>query len=137
MQFTVPQFIDHESPVVGPMTMKQFGMLLGGGGIVFFLYLFIGRKYFFIFIVAALFIMSLSTALAFVRVNQKTLLSVFGNIISFSFGPKLYLWKRKEVPIKMIKITKKVAGPPSKERSALNLGDRSRLNTLSKELGTR
>ena len=38
MRFQVPQFIEIESKIFGPLTLKQFIYLIGGGGIIFILY---------------------------------------------------------------------------------------------------
>ena len=37
-QFTVPQFIDVEDKVIGPITVRQFIILLFGGGFIFIAY---------------------------------------------------------------------------------------------------
>ena len=38
MQFQVPQFIEIEDKIFGPLTFKQFIYLAGGGGLCFLLY---------------------------------------------------------------------------------------------------
>ena len=40
MQFQVPQFIEIEDKIFGPLTAKQFFYILGGGAIIFLLYVF-------------------------------------------------------------------------------------------------
>ena len=37
-QFVVPQFIDVEDKVIGPVTVRQFLILLVGGGVLFIAY---------------------------------------------------------------------------------------------------
>ena len=44
MQFKVPQFIDMEDKIVGPLTLKQFAYILGAGGFSFLLWTFIPIK---------------------------------------------------------------------------------------------
>ena len=39
MRFQVPQFIEIESKIFGPLTFKQFIYLTGGAGIVFLFYI--------------------------------------------------------------------------------------------------
>ena len=41
MQFQVPQFIEVEDKIVGPLTFKQFIYLAGGGGVIAILYAFL------------------------------------------------------------------------------------------------
>ena len=48
MQFSVPQFVEVEDKIIGPLTLKQFLVLLGGGFVVFVLYKFITNAFFFI-----------------------------------------------------------------------------------------
>ena len=38
MRFQVPQFIDIEDKIFGPLTFKQFVYLAGGGGLAFLIY---------------------------------------------------------------------------------------------------
>lgn len=38
MQFPVPQFTEVEDKIIGPLTVKQFGILLLTGGVIFFAY---------------------------------------------------------------------------------------------------
>ena len=45
MRFQVPQFIEVEDKIFGPLTIKQFIYLLGGAGLSFIIYSFIGNLY--------------------------------------------------------------------------------------------
>ena len=38
MQFNIPQFIDKEDKIVGPLTAKQLGWMFGGGAILLVLW---------------------------------------------------------------------------------------------------
>jgi hypothetical protein len=40
-QFHVPQFIEVEDKIFGPLTLKQFLYVIGGAGIVFIMYAFL------------------------------------------------------------------------------------------------
>nr|HPI66783.1 PrgI family protein [Candidatus Paceibacterota bacterium] len=68
MQFRVPQFIDIEDKLFGPLTFKQFIYLAGGAGLVFVIYKTIP-------LVFAIFLMipvaGLAAALAFYKPNGK------------------------------------------------------------------
>ena len=35
MQFPVPQFTDVEDRIIGPLTIKQFGIVFGAGVVIF------------------------------------------------------------------------------------------------------
>ena len=41
MRFHVPQFIEKESKIIGPLTLRQFLWLLAGGGLLLILKLFL------------------------------------------------------------------------------------------------
>ena len=55
MQFRVPQFIDIEDKVIGPLTLKQFAYVLGAAGFAFLIWTFISIK-----IIAVILIIPLS-----------------------------------------------------------------------------
>ncbi|MFA6430618.1 MAG: PrgI family protein [Candidatus Paceibacterota bacterium] len=94
MQFQVPQFIEVEDKIFGPLTLKEFLYLGGGVGLSVVLILFIPFKI--ISIPLALLFMSFSLALAFYKVNGKP----FANTLEAAFyywgGNKLYIWKKTE-----------------------------------------
>jgi hypothetical protein len=35
MQYPVPQFTDVEDRIIGPLTLKQFGIIFGAGVVIF------------------------------------------------------------------------------------------------------
>jgi hypothetical protein len=135
MQFTVPQFIEHESKIIGPFTMKQFVFVGMAALTIVILWFSLGKTNFLLFLFLALLLVSGSLALAFIKINGKPLPQVLMNVFNFSTKPKIYLWERKESPMKMIKISK--ALPQEKfETKGTNLkfAEKSRLNSLAKEL---
>ena len=92
-QFTVPQFIDVEDKIFGPLTFKQFVYLAGGAGLAFTLYSIFPLFVAIIFIVP---IAVLAVALAFYRVNNKPFIFVLGSAIKYFMGSKLYIWKKRD-----------------------------------------
>lgn len=97
MRFQVPQFIEVEDKIFGPLTLKQFIYLLGGGGLSFIVYTLIGNV--FISVIAALPIIGLSLALAFYKVNNKPFINVVEAAFHYYFGDKLYIWKKVNKPV--------------------------------------
>ncbi len=97
-QFQVPQFIEVEDKIFGPLTTKQFFYLLGGGGITFLLYLFIDT--FIVFMIFAAPVVALAVSLAFVKVNGRPFLDMVANFFGYISKPRLFLWQkaRKQVP---------------------------------------
>ena len=58
MQFNVPQFIDIEDKIIGPLTLKQFLFLVAGAGLLFVLWLFLNLG---AFIILSMLIWSMGT----------------------------------------------------------------------------
>jgi hypothetical protein len=94
MRFEVPQFIEIEDKVVGPLTWRQFVYLAGGVGILLVLYFAPIPKVFFIFI--GLPIAGLSGFLAFHRVNNRPFSIFLESFVNYTTRKKLYLWKRDQ-----------------------------------------
>ena len=91
MQFQVPQFIEVEDKIIGPFTFKQFIYLAGGAGISFIIFkilpLFLG-----VFFIGP--VVALSVALAFYKVNDQPFIVALESGLKYTFGKKLYLWKK-------------------------------------------
>lgn len=92
MQYSVPQFIDVEDTVVGPFTVKQT-LILGAGAFVVFasVMLFVS----FIAVVISIPAILISAAFAFYKPNGRPLYVYIGNYFTYSFKPKLYIWRRE------------------------------------------
>ncbi len=92
MQFQVPQFIEIEDKIVGPLTFKQFLFLIGGGGAAFIFYqlpLWAAVKFFLVILSVGI-----GAAFAFLKINNKSLLAIIEDAVMFYIGKKLYLWKK-------------------------------------------
>ena len=90
-QYQVPQFIDIEDRIIGPLTLKQFMYLLGAAAVAlvgwFFLYIPL-------FILFAVPIIAVFTAMAFVKINGRPLPTILMNAINYYLKPRLYLWRQ-------------------------------------------
>ena len=96
MRYQVPQFIEVEDKIFGPLTLKQFIYLAGGGGLSFLAYVFIGN--FTLSLFAILPIMIISSAFAFYKVNSKPFINVVESAFKYWLGGKLYIWKKEDKP---------------------------------------
>lgn len=94
MQFKVPQFIDVEDKLFGPLTFRQFVYLAGGAGIVYVLYkvLPLWIAIFFIIPVAGL-----SALLTFYKINGKPFVFYLQAGFNYLVSGKLYIWKQRLV----------------------------------------
>lgn len=93
MRYQVPQFIEVEDKIFGPLTFKQFIYLAGAGGIclIFFTLL---PLYF--AVICMLPFIALGFALAFYKVNGRPFIVAVEHAFGYFFGHKLYLWKQRE-----------------------------------------
>ncbi len=91
MQFQVPQFIDVEDHIIGPLTLKQFLYLAGAGGFSFIAF-FMFQTW--LWIIATVILGAIAGGLAFVKYNGQTLLTVLLAAFRYSWEPKFYLWHR-------------------------------------------
>jgi hypothetical protein len=94
MQFRVPQFIDLEDKVVGPLTLKQFGYILGAGGFSFIIWTFIPIRI--VAIILMLIVSGLFLALAFIKINNRPFADLLESAFSFYTGSKVYTWKQPQ-----------------------------------------
>ncbi len=94
MQFKVPQFIDIEDTLFGPLTFKQFAYLAGGAGMIFVLYKLLP---FFIAVILILPVIGLTLLLTFYKINNKPFVYYLQAGISYAVSSKLYLWKQRLV----------------------------------------
>ncbi len=93
MQFQVPQFIDTEDRIVGPLTLKQFGFLAVAGIIVFSLYFLLN---FAAWLILSIFVAGAGAALAFVKVNGRPMGTVVSAALHFFWKPQQYVWQQEK-----------------------------------------
>lgn len=96
MRFQVPQFIDVEDKIFGPLTLKQFIYLAGGGGLSFILYILVHSL--FLSLVPIVLVMAFSATLAFIKVNNKPFINVMESAFKYFVSKKLYIWKKEDKP---------------------------------------
>ena len=94
MQFQVPQFIEVEDKIFGPLTIKQFLYIGGGIGASVVLYIYIPYKIISVLLIIPVIVFSL--ALAFYKVNGKNFIDIAESFFYYSLGDKLYVWKKIE-----------------------------------------
>jgi PrgI family protein len=93
MEYQVPQFIEVEDKIFGPLTLKQFIYLAGGGGLVVILVLYLPL---FIGILLSIPVAALSLALAFYKMNGKSFVEMLEYGFNYYIGKRLYIWRREK-----------------------------------------
>ena len=96
MRFQVPQFIEVEDKIFGPLTFKQFIYVAGGVGIAVILFILLPK---FLAILISLPVILFAAALAFYKVNDKPFINVVEAFVKYTLTNKLYIWRKEEKPI--------------------------------------
>lgn len=95
-QFTVPQFIDVEDKIIGPITARQFIIFLVAA-------IFIAISYrlfdFTLFLTVGIIIFLISILLGFVRVNGRPFHFFLLNIIQTWRRPNIRIWNNRLAPL--------------------------------------
>ncbi|NTW26895.1 MAG: PrgI family protein [Candidatus Moranbacteria bacterium] len=126
MLINVPQYIDVEDKIAGPLTAKQLGWIIGLGITLLVLWNMVPAPVFFIL---GLPLAILFVALAFYKPYGQPLGSflIFG--VMYFFRPKVYMWKR--TPARAVKEVQKIqqaqAVAVDKHISAQSLKDLAQL----------
>lgn len=96
MRYQVPQFIEFESKIIGPLSIRQFSYVLGGLGGTYLIYRGLG-----LFPGILIFgpLLALSFCLAFVTWNGRKFIDVTASAFSYIIGTKLYIWKKIDKPV--------------------------------------
>ena len=93
MQYQVPQFIEIEDKIFGPLTFKQF-LYVGGGSAIGFIFWMTTPKIVALLIGAPL--VGFFMAAAFYKVNGRPFLMFIEGAIKYMLSSKLYIWRKTE-----------------------------------------
>ena len=93
MEYQVPQFIEVEDKIVGPLTLRQFIYIAGAVGIC--IVFFVSLSFVIAFLLSAP-VVALAASLAFYKVNGKPFIEVLEAGFNYYTGAKLFLWKHGE-----------------------------------------
>lgn len=140
-QYQVPQFIEVEDKIFGPLTLKQFIWLAGGGGLCLLMFTLLPL---YLTVLLGIPVMALSAGLAFFQVNGRPLIHAMEHAFGYFFGSKLYLWQQRQAktaPQAAVATAKPAALPVPKLSESklkdlswsLNIKDRTQLGVTSTE----
>lgn len=126
MKFVVPQFIDIEPKIIGPITPRQFIILVVTGGLIFVAYKIFD---FALFVLVAVLLFGIGGTLAFLKVNGAPVYYFLLNLIQVKKRANIRIWKKEKLVIKEAKL-KERKKPPLVEKPRPSLST-SRLSQLS------
>ena len=141
MRFEVPQFIEIEDKIFGPLSWRQFLYL--GGGLGMAVVLFLTSKI--LFLIIGLPLAVLAFALAFFPVNNRPFSFFLEAIFNYVSSERLYLWRQQSEIIhnnnyspltpqkpQAVDSTKTTQQPPRQKKNITSLARKLELQALQK-----
>ena len=94
-QYPIPQFIESEGKIISFLTFRQFFVLVGAGAIC-------GAAYytlpFALFAIISLIVAVMAFAIAFLKIDNTSVVTLVVNFLSFTTKSKNYVWQKKDSP---------------------------------------
>lgn len=96
MQYSVPQFVDVEDKVIGPLTVKQFLYILSAAMVIFLLWALLGFRISAPLIILSIPILAIFAALAFLKINGRPFHFFLFSLVGYYMGQgaRLWIWRR-------------------------------------------
>lgn len=101
MRFQVPQDVQREDTIIGPITFKQLAIMLIGGGITYAMYLIlfpIYKMFVWLPVVAVLGILTL--AVAFLKIFDMTFIQFILYLVEYLVKPRIRFFSRNNLTYK-------------------------------------
>lgn len=144
MHYQVPQFIEIEDKIFGPLTLKQFIYVAGGGGLCL---IFFSLLPIYLTIILSIPVLVLSAGLAFYQVNGRPMIIAIEHGFGYLLRYKLYLWKprgadpeqvvKKTLPTATAGLVPKLSESKLKDLAwSLNIKDREQLGVTNTQART-
>lgn len=133
MQYKIPQNVQIEDKIVGPLTLKQLIICGVGGGLTYVIYLSLAKVYFIEVWIGPVAILGLLTlALAFLKIHDIPFLKYILLIIEYSRNIQKRKWMSMGSTVKVLTMPRPVQEQKSKkekiaEKTITSLSDVSRL----------
>lgn len=109
-KFQVPQFIETETKLIGPLTLKQFLFVAGGVAMVAMDWIFLSGI---LFAIVALLVLAFFGSLAFVKIDGQPMLNYLAYMLAYALGSKQYLYRIKQEPNQFKFTPTESSGPPN------------------------
>jgi hypothetical protein len=132
LQYKVPQNVEVEDKIIGPLTAKQFIQAIIGCMVLYLLYALLP---FSLFVIAGIPVALFFAALALYKVNDQPFEKFLISLINYIIRPNQRVWKKeiKMPDIKVVKTKKEEKEKPPEKKEVT----RSRLDELAYILDTR
>ena len=135
-RFQTPQFIEHESKVIGPFTFRRAGYMGAPLPIIFILY-FTLTENIILFILLAVLLEGTGAALAFVKIGNKSMPQFLLDALFFFIRPKTFVWKRGKASLNFKQVTYGNPQETPEESNEVQLVQKSRIDALATRVQTK
>jgi hypothetical protein len=118
MRYQVPQFIEVEDKIFGPLTLKQFLYVAGGTSLAFIVWEILPSP---IGLFVALPVLGLFAAFAFYKYNERPLIVTVESAFKYFTGTRLFVWNKKQKTIEEIQKDAKKGKSPEAIKPQINV----------------
>lgn len=94
-KFRIPQEVQVEDKIFGPITMRRLIILSVGGGFTYMVYLSLKDFSWIAWGIPVFFLSSFTLSLAFLEVFGMRFEKLLARLIEFLFSPRIYLWDKR------------------------------------------
>ncbi len=132
-QFVVPQFIDVEDKILGPITTRQFAIIMVDALVMFIVYKILSLPY---AILTDVIFLAIGLVLAFVRINGQPFHFFLLNVTQTWKRPRVRVWNKTLSDAEIIALSKVEIPPPPPPKPYKEAPTTSRLSELALVVNT-
>jgi hypothetical protein len=127
LQYKIPQNVEVEDTIIGPITMRQLIILAIGGGIAYLFYITLAKSYFFeVWGPPVIFFSLTSICIAFVRIKNISFIKWVLLMIEYMMLPKKRIWdKRQSTQFIFQQISPSTAATKSSQEKKLKMDQKA------------
>ncbi len=134
MKFILPQFIERETKIIGPLTFKQFVFVALAVAVIFVIHILMP---FFVFITVVILLGGGGALLTFLKIDGIPLSSLLLGFLRFGTISKIYVWQKKERgKINFFKEEMRKKDSKEEKDMSLKIAARSKLKKLQAKVET-
>ena len=132
MRAKVPQNVQREDTIIGPLTLKQMGILGAGGSVAYMLYITISKKYLMETWLPPVAVVTIITlAVAFLKIHSLTFTKYILRQIEHKLSPRKKIWVKGADTLSYIPIIKK---EDKKKEKTVQIKPQKSLDEITKML---
>ncbi|MBI4121802.1 MAG: PrgI family protein [Parcubacteria group bacterium] len=130
MQYTVPKFIDQEDKIIGPITVRQFLLMIVGAIFIAIAYALLR---FTAFIAVTVIIAVITGVIAFLKINGRPFHFFLASFIERTKKPAVRVWNKELTDAELrhyVKVKKEEVSAPAISRPRLSTSHLSQLSLV-------